>query len=170
MCVFSVTACYISEERAPVVVKSPPVEGALWGKRMQPGGWPALWQLWRGSAVGYKSVDLTAEGAGLTLLPVNHGHNRLLVSRRGMCSGHTVITYSLPHSCTFIHSGNKGLLKSHQMEQSEKVSPCLEMMFRGWCSGKDSHYATICNEKHRDAVQGPLQCFCAFSSWNFLAM
>lgn len=101
MCVFSVTACYVSEERAPEVVKSPPAQGALRGKGMQPGGWPTLQQLWRGSAVGYKSMDLTAEGAGLRLLSVNYGHNRLLVSRRGVCSGRIVITYSLPHSCMF---------------------------------------------------------------------
>lgn len=39
------------------------------------------------------------------------------------------------------------------MKQSMKLSSCLQMAFHGWWSGKDSYYATICNEKHRETVK-----------------
>lgn len=134
MCVFSITACYVSEERAPLVMKSPPVQGALWVKGMQPGGWPTLRQLWRGSAVGYKSMDLTAEGAGLRLLPVNYGHNRL-VSRRGVCSGRIVITYSLPHSCTF-NQGTKDCWNLFKWNNLRKRLHVWRWCFVGGVLGK----------------------------------
>lgn len=98
LCVYFVTTYYVSEEKAPVVVKSPPVPGATWGNGMQPGGWPTLLQLWKGNAIGYKSVDLTAEGAGLRLTPMKWGHNRPPLS---VYSDRTLVIYNLLHSCTF---------------------------------------------------------------------
>lgn len=38
---FSVTTYSVPEEKAPVVVKSRPVPGAMCGSRIQPGGWPS---------------------------------------------------------------------------------------------------------------------------------
>jgi len=38
---FSVTTYRVPEEKAPIVVKSCPVPGAVCGGRVQPGGWPS---------------------------------------------------------------------------------------------------------------------------------
>lgn len=38
---FSVTTYHVSEERAPVFVKSRPVPAATCSSKMQPGGWPS---------------------------------------------------------------------------------------------------------------------------------
>lgn len=45
--VFSVTTYHVSEEKAPVFVKSRPVPGTTCGSRMQPGGWPSPFDVQR---------------------------------------------------------------------------------------------------------------------------
>lgn len=79
--------------------------------------------------------------------------------RRVIYSDHIVITQSLSHFCTFMRGTRDALLKSYQMKQSMKVSPCgishgVPDHFSVW-SGKDSRYATISNEKSREIVQSP---------------
>lgn len=75
--------------------------------------------------------------------------------QRDMYVNHIVIAYSLSHSCTVIHGTRASLPKSYQMKQSMKVSSCFQIAFHGWWSGKDSCYATICKEKHRETVKDP---------------
>lgn len=153
---FSVPTCYHDPEKdhSTVVEKSPPVPCGGW---MQPGGWPSMFSVQ--SFLVFDSYEKESQGSinlwtcmqnvQDLLMPLTDGHREAPLCSGDMYSNHTAIAHTPSYSCTFMHGKRDALLKSYHMEQF------MEVVFHDWWSGKDSHYATTCNGKHKETVQGP---------------